>query len=341
MRFQREEPVEKELLIDVHWCGVCHSDLHQARDEWGNTQWPCVPGHEIIGVVRQAGPDASKFEEGDLVGVGCFCNSCRICEPCAISLEQYCEGPVGVLATYNGPMNPPGPKNPGADNIYGLDNTFGGYSNAVVVDEDFVLRIPPQLDPGRAAPILCAGVTTYSPLRHWGVGPEQKVGVVGFGGLGHMATKLAKAMGAEVVVFTRTPAKEVDARAMGASDVVIEGDAEAAAKHELSFDFILSTAPTAHDINPYLKLLKREATLCLVGALEPMPKVDNSQVAFHRRSVAGSLVGGLAETQEVLDFCAERRLQPDIEQIRMETINEAFDRMKAGDVRYRFVIDMR
>ena len=341
MSFTRRAPMGRELLIDVAWCGVCHSDLHQARDEWGNTQWPCVPGHEIIGTVREAGPDASKFRAGDRVGVGCFCNSCRVCEPCRSGLEQYCEGPVGVLATYNGPMNPAGENNPGANNIYGLDNTFGGYSNAVVIDEDFVLRIPEGLDPARAAPILCAGVTTWSPLRNWNVTGGDKVGVIGLGGLGHMATKLAVAMGAEVVVFTRTPEKEQDARAMGAIDVVVGDDEEALRKHLLSFDFILSTAPSAHDINPYIRLLKRDATLCLVGALEPMVPVDNAQVAFHRRNVAGSLVGGLRETQEVLDFCAEHGVQPDVEPVRMDAINGAFERMSKGDVRYRFVIDMR
>lgn len=341
MRFARKAPKGRELLIDVAWCGVCHSHLQQARDEWGNTQWLCVPGHEIIGTVRAAGPEASKFSEGDTVGVGCFCNSCRVCEPCRSGLEQYCEGPVGVLATYNGPMNPAGENNPGAENIYGLDNTFGGYSDAVVIDEDFVLRIPEALDPARAAPILCAGVTTYSPLRNWNVTQGDKVGVVGLGGLGHMAAKLAAAMGAEVVVFTRTQEKVRDALAMGAVDVVVGDDADALRKHALSFDFILSTAPSSHDINPYIRLLKRDATLCLVGALEPMAPVDNSQVAFHRRSVAGSLVGGLRETQEALDFCAEHDVQPDVEHIPISAINNAFDRMQKGDVRYRFVIDMR
>jgi alcohol dehydrogenase (NADP+) len=340
MRFERNEPGQGEVRIEVKFCGVCHSDLHQVRNEWGNTVWPCLPGHEIVGEVSAVGPGVTRYKLGDRVGVGCLVNSCRTCEPCREHLEQYCEGPVGPLATYNGPMNPPGKKNPGATNIYGVDNTFGGYSNVVVVHEDFVLRIPDSLDPAHAAPILCAGVTTFSPMRHWGVKAGDKVGIVGLGGLGHMAVKLAKALGAEVTVFT-TRADKVDAaHKLGADQVIREDDAQAMSEPLLSFDFILSTVPQKHDINAYIKLLKRDRTLVLVGALEPMAPVDNSQVAFHRRSVAGSLIGGIAETQEVLDFCAEHGIAPDIQTIRAENINEAFEKMQAGEVRFRYVIDM-
>lgn len=327
--FERQEPGATDVQIEILYCGVCHSDLHQIRDEWHNTVYPCLPGHEIVGRVVKVGAEVTKFKEGDLAGVGCMVNSCQSCPPCKEGLEQYCEGPKGWTATYNGPQKPDG------------TNTFGGYSNNIVVTENFVLKVPDNLDLKAVAPLLCAGITTYSPLRHWQVGPGQKVGVVGLGGLGHMAIKLAKAMEASVTVFTTSPEKEADARRLGADDVVLSTDKDMMSKHELSFDFILNTIPTSHDINPYVNLLKRDATLTLVGALEPLePGLNNSQVAFHRRSVAGSLIGGIAETQEVLDFCAEHGIVSDVEMIPIQQINESYERMLKGDVRYRFVIDM-
>lgn len=326
-KFERNVPGSNEVQIDILYCGVCHSDLHQVRNEWQNTVYPCLPGHEIVGRVTKVGQNVTKFKEGDLAGVGCMINSCQQCEPCRTGEQQYCEGPHSWTATYNGPMKPDG------------SNTFGGYSNNIIVRENFVLKIPSNLDIHAVAPLLCAGITTYSPLRHWKVNAGQKVGVVGIGGLGHMAIKLAKAMGAHVVAFTTSPEKEADARRFGAEDVVISTNEEAMQKHASSFDFILSTIPTKHDINPYVQLLKRDSTLALVGALEPLEPLDNSQVAFHRRSVAGSLIGGIAETQEVLDFCAEHGIVADVEIIPIQKINEAFERMNKGDVKYRFVID--
>lgn len=328
IEFDRHEPGAQDVQIDILYCGVCHSDLHQVRDEWHNTVYPCLPGHEIVGRVMKIGQQVTKFKEGDLVGVGCMIDSCQQCEPCHAQEEQYCEGPKGWTATYNGPLKPDG------------SNTFGGYSNTIVVRDNFVLKVPEGLDIKAVAPLLCAGVTTYSPLRHWQVKAGQQVGVVGLGGLGDMAVKLATAMGARVVVFTTSPEKEADIRRLGAEDVVLSTDKEAMQKYASSFDFILSTVPTKHDINPYIQLLKRDATFVLVGALEPLEPIDHSQVAFHRRSIAGSLIGGIAETQEVLDFCAEHGILPDVEMIPIQQINEAYERMLKGDVKYRFVIDM-
>jgi alcohol dehydrogenase (NADP+) len=328
LEFDRHEPGAHDVQIDVLYCGVCHSDIHQVRDEWHNTVYPCLPGHEIVGRVIKIGQNVTKFKEGDLAGVGCMIDSCQQCNPCHVGEEQYCEGPNGWTATYNGPMKPDG------------SNTFGGYSNTIVVKENFVLKVPESLETKAVAPLLCAGVTTYSPLRHWQVKAGQRVGVVGLGGLGDMAVKLATAMGAHVVAFTTSPEKEKDMRQLGAEDVVISTDKESMQKYISSFDFILSTIPTKHDINPYIQLLKRDATLVLVGALEPLEPIDHSQVAFYRRSIAGSLIGGIAETQEVLDFCAEHSIVPDVEMIPIQQINEAYERMIRGDVKYRFVIDM-
>lgn len=329
LKVKRQEPRVNDVQIEILYCGVCHSDLHQVRNEWQNTVYPCLPGHEIVGRVVKVGSAVTKFKEGDLAGVGCMIDSCQSCAPCKEGLEQYCEGPKGWTATYNGPQKPDG------------TNTFGGYSNNIVVNEKFVLRVPENLDLEAVAPLLCAGITTYSPLRHWNVSPSQKVGVVGLGGLGHMAIKLAKAMGATVTVFTTSPEKEADARRLGADDVVLSTDQDVMGQHALSFDFILSTIPTSHDINPYVNLLKRDATLTLVGALEPLePGLNNGQVAFHRRSIAGSSIGGIAETQEVLDFCGEHGIIADVEVIPIQHINEAYERMLNGEVRYRFVIDM-
>ncbi len=336
--FEREDPKPNEVEIEVLFCGVCHSDIHQVKNEWGNTVYPCLPGHEVVGRVKTAGSGVTRHKVGDLVGVGCMIDSCRACAHCKAGEENYCEGPNSWLATYNGPMVP-AKGAPGGENSYGRDNTYGGYSSNVVVPEDFVLKIPAGLKPEVAAPILCAGVTTYSPMKHWGVKAGQTVGVLGLGGLGHMATKLAKAMGAEVVVFTSTKEKLEEAQRLGATGV-LEKDADGLAAHKASLDFILSTIPEKHDINPFLPLLKHDGTLVLVGALEPMAPVNNQAVAFHRYSVGGSLIGSIAETQEVLDFCAEHGIGPDIEIIDIADVNDAYKKVEEGEVRFRYVIDM-
>lgn len=319
----------EDVAIDILYCGVCHSDIHQAANDWGNTIYPCVPGHEIVGRVAATGASVTKHSVGDTVAVGCMIDSCGACESCRAGLEQYCEGPVGATLTYNGPVKPDG------------SNTFGGYSNHIVVKESFVLKVPENLDTKAVAPILCAGVTTYSPLKHWNVGAGQKVGVIGFGGLGHMGVKIARAMGAEVTVFSTTKEKEADAKKFGATDFVLWEDADAMAKFELKFDFLLDTIPYEHDINQFVKLLKRDATLAVVGLLLPFPAPTNNQeIAFHRRNVSGSLIGGIAETQEVLDFCAEHNILPAVEMIAIEDINDAHKRVKNNEVHYRYVIDI-
>ena len=325
-RFDRRDPGPKDVQIDFIYCGVCHSDLHQARNEWHNTVYPCIPGHEIVGRVTAVGGEVSKFKVGDLAGVGCMVDSCRTCENCRDGLEQYCNN--GFTGTYNGP-----------DKVSG-GMTFGGYSKAVVVDQDFVLRIPENLDLKGVAPLLCAGITTYSPLRHWKVTKGQKVGVVGLGGLGHMAVKIAHAMGAEVYLFTTSPGKAEDAKRLGATDIILSKDAEAVAKHAELFDFIIDTVSADHDVNGYLNALKRDGTFCQVGAPTDPLKVAAFSVIWKRRQFAGSLIGGIAETQEMLDFCAEHGITSDIEMIKMADIETAYERMVKSDVKYRFVIDM-
>ena len=332
MDIERRPPQADELQIDILYCGVCHSDVHQVRNDWANTIYPCVPGHEIVGRVTQVGSSVTKFNVGDTVGVGCMIDSCGQCHPCHDGEEQYCEGPVSWTATYNGYMKPSG------DGY----NTFGGYSTAVVVKESFVLRIPDSLDVSKAAPILCAGITTYSPLRHWNVKPGDKVAIVGLGGLGHMAVKLARAMGAEVTAITHTEDKQSAAEALGAHEVLIEGDKDAMKAHESTFDLILNTIPDKYDLNPYVKLLKLDGTFVAVGVLGPFAlPTNNMEVAMHRRSVAGSVIGGIAETQEVLDFCAEHSILPDVEVIPIQDINKAYSRMLDEDIQFRFVIDMQ
>ncbi len=340
--FEREEPKPNEVEIEVLFCGVCHSDIHQVKNEWSNTVYPCLPGHEIVGRVRNAGASVTRHKMGDLVGVGCMIDSCHQCEPCRSGEENYCEGPNSWLATYNGPMVPK-KKSPDGTNHYGRDNTYGGYSTSVVVREDFVLKIPATLKPEVAAPILCAGVTTFSPMRHWGVKAGDKVGIIGFGGLGDMAAKLAKAMGAEVVLFTTTKEKLEEATRLGVT-AVLEGDLKAerdpANPHTSSFDFMLSTIPEKTDLNPFLPLLKRNASLVVVGALEPLSPMNNMQTAGHRNSVGGSLIGSIKETQEVLDFCAKHGIGPDIQVIDIADINDAYEKVEKGEVRFRFVIDI-
>jgi uncharacterized zinc-type alcohol dehydrogenase-like protein len=324
--FQRRDPREDDVEIEILYGGVCHSDLHQARNEWSNSVYPCVPGHEIVGRVTRVGSAVSTFREGDLAGVGCMVDSCRECDSCREGLEQFCE--PRFIATYNG-----------EDKISG-GHTFGGYSSHIVVDKDYVLRIPEGLDLAGVAPLLCAGITTYSPLRRWGVSKGQKVGIVGLGGLGHMAVKLAHAMGAYVVLFTTSPGKTEDAKRLGADEVVVSKDADAMASQTESFDFILDTVSAAHDINTYLGLLKRDRTLVQVGVPEKPLTLSVFSVVWRRRSLAGSLIGGIAETQEMLDFCAEHGITSDIEMIPMSEINTAYERMLKSDVKYRFVIDM-
>ena len=339
LEIERAEAGLNEVQIDVLYCGVCHSDIHQVENDWGNTVYPCMPGHEIVGRVVAVGDGVTRHTIGDLVGVGCMIDSCRLCEPCREGDEHHCEGPNSWLATYNGPMIPAAKAETG-ENMYGADNTFGGYSSTIVVNEDFVLKVPEGLPIEAAAPILCAGVTTFSPMRHWGVKHGHKVGIVGLGGLGHMAVKLARAMGADVTVFTTDKDKIEPARALGASNVVIEGDKTAFKELELSFDFILSTVPEKHQVDPFIGLLRRNATYCAVGALDQMPGYNNQALIMHRRTLAGSLIGSIQETQDVLDFCAEHDIAPDVEVIAIQDVNDAYKRVKKEDVRFRYVIDM-
>ncbi|WAJ36530.1 NAD(P)-dependent alcohol dehydrogenase [Pseudomonas sp. GOM7] len=315
-----------DIAIDILYCGVCHSDLHTARNEWKNTLYPSVPGHEIVGKISAVGSNVSAFQVGEIAGVGCMVDSCQHCASCGEGLEQYCEN--GFTGTYNGP-------------VFGGENTFGGYSQRIVVDQRFVLRISHTDNLAAVAPLLCAGITTYSPLRQWKVGPGQKVGIVGLGGLGHMGVKIAAAIGAHVVLFTTSPNKREDALRLGASEVVVSKNAEEMAAHLNSFDFILNTVAAPHDLNPFLNLLKRDATMTLVGAPESAhPSPDVFGLIFKRRRLAGSLIGGIAETQEMLDFCAKHDIVSDIEMIAMQDINQAYERMLKSDVKYRFVIDM-
>lgn len=316
-----------DVQIDIAYCGVCHSDLHQARSEWGGTIYPCVPGHEIVGHVSAVGSEVSRFKVGDAVGVGCMVDSCQRCDACADGLEQFCTN--GMTGTYNART----PDAPG--------HTLGGYSARIVVDHKFVLNIRhPAEQLAAVAPLLCAGITTYSPLRHWKAGPGKKVGIVGIGGLGHMGIKLAHAMGAHTVAFTTSDSKRQDAIGLGADEVVISRDKDDMKKHVGSFDFILNTVATSHNLDVFTRLLKRDGTLCLVGVPEhPHPSPDVSALIFRRASIAGSLIGGIAETQEMLDFCAEKNIVADIEMIRIQDIDTAYDRMQNNDVKYRFVID--
>ncbi|MCH4565337.1 NAD(P)-dependent alcohol dehydrogenase [Halomonas sp. EGI 63088] len=325
--FERRQPRPDDVAIEILYCGVCHSDLHFARNDWGMTRYPIVPGHEIVGRVTAVGNEVSRFGVGDLVGVGCMVDSCRHCQPCRDGVEQFCL--EGFTMTY------------GSDDRQDGSFTQGGYSDNIVVSEHFVLRMPKGLDLASAAPILCAGITTYSPLKHYGVKAGHQVGVIGMGGLGHMGVKLAKALGAEVTVFTRSEAKVEEARRHGADHVVVSTDPAQMEAVAETFDFMLDTVPVQHDLNPYLAALKYDGTHILVGLLDPIePAVEGFNLVFKRRVLAGSLIGGIPETQELLDFCAEHGISCDVEMIDIQEINTAFDRMEKGDVRYRFVIDM-
>jgi uncharacterized zinc-type alcohol dehydrogenase-like protein len=322
----RREPTPSDVAIDILYCGVCHSDLHQARNEWKNTIYPCVPGHEIVGKVTKVGSAVKKFKVGDLAAVGCMVDSCRQCGPCKGGTEQFCE--KMCTFTYNG-----------ADKHSG-GVTYGGYSESIVVDEAFTLKVPAKMDLAATAPLLCAGITTYSPLRHWKAGPGKKVGIIGLGGLGHMGVKFAHAFGAHTVLFTTSPRKIADGKRLGADEVVVSSNASEMAKHASSFDFILDCVSAEHDINAYLSLLKLDGTLAIVGAPEkPLPVVVFNLI-LPRRHFAGSAIGGIPETQEMLDFCAAHNLACDIETIKIQDINAAYDRLLKGDVKYRFVIDM-
>jgi len=323
---QRRDPTPHDVEIQILFCGVCHTDLHITRNDWKGTTYPCVPGHEIIGRVTKAGAHVKKFKVGDTVGVGCMVDSCRACTNCQEGFEQFCE--KGTIFTYNAPDK----------HLGGM--TYGGYSESVVVDEAFVLNIPKNLDLAAAAPLLCAGITTYSPLRHHGVGQGKKVGIVGLGGLGHMGVKLAKAFGAHVVVFTTSAGKTQDAIRLGADEVVNSRNADEMARHASSFHFILDTVAAKHDINAYLQLLKRDGTLTQVGVPAEPLDVQVFNLIVNRRSFTGSLIGGIAETQEMLDFCGQHNITSDIELIPIQKINEAYERLLKSDVKYRFVIDM-
>ncbi|MBC6696918.1 NAD(P)-dependent alcohol dehydrogenase [Hymenobacter sp. BT190] len=331
MEIERQAPKADEVHIDILYCGVCHSDLHQVKNDWHNTIYPCVPGHEVVGRIDAVGSAVTKFRVGDLVGVGCMIDSCGTCPSCQQKEEHYCEGPVSWTATYNGYMKPQNKD----------FNTFGGYSTNMTVKEDFVLRIPESLDLKAVAPILCAGITTYSPLKHWNVGPGKSVAVVGIGGLGHMGVQLARALGATVTAITRDKAKLEDAKKLGAHEVLLSTDADAMKAHELKFDFILITIPDAFELNDYVTLAKRDGVITTVGLLGPYKSaLNNQEVAMHRRTIAGSIIGSIAETQEVLDFCAQHQILPEVEMIRMQDINKAYDKMKDEEVRFRYVIDM-
>lgn len=326
LNIQRRKPTPHDVEIEILFCGVCHSDLHTARNEWHGTIYPCVPGHEIVGKIVSIGGHVTKFKVGDLAAVGCLVDSCRECDYCKEDLEQYCE--QGNTGTYNSP-----------DKYLGT-RTYGGYSQSIVVDENYVLRVPSNLDLAATAPLLCAGITTYSPLKHWNVGPGKKVGIVGLGGLGHMGVKLAKAMGAEVIVFTTSSSKIEDAKRLGADDVVLSKDEEQMKRYAGKLHFVLDAVSAQHDVNAYLKQLRVDGSLVLVGAPEhPLP-VEAFSLLPNRRNFAGSAIGGIAETQEMLDFCGEHNIVSDIEMINMQDINEAYERLLKGDVKYRFVIDM-
>jgi len=325
--FTPRTPRTNDVVIDILYCGVCHSDIHQTRNEWSNSVFPMVPGHEIIGRVNSIGADVTDFKPGDMVGVGCMVDSCQHCDACLADLEVYCEN--NCTQTYND-----------KDRHDGMP-TFGGYSKSITVSDKFVLHLPEGLDPKSAAPLLCAGITSYSPLRHWKVGPGSKVAVIGLGGLGHMGLKFAKAFGADVTLFTRSAAKEDEARQLGADNVVLSTDPEAMEAAARSFDFILDTVPNAHDLNPYLATLKLDGTLSVVGQLTAFdPAIHAVNLIVGRKSISGSAIGGIAETQEMLNFCAEHGITCDVEMINIQDINAAYERVIKSDVRYRFVIDM-
>jgi uncharacterized zinc-type alcohol dehydrogenase-like protein len=324
--FERREPGPKDVVVEIEFSGICHSDIHQVRDEWGGSIYPMVPGHEIVGHVTAIGSEVTKFKVGDRAGVGVMVDSCRVCENCLAEAQPYCE--KGMVPTYNG-------------KTYEGEMTFGGYANNIVCDEKYTFTISDKLDLAAVAPLLCAGITTYSPLKHWNVGPGMKVGVVGLGGLGHMALKFAHSFGAHVVQFTTSAGKAEDAKKLGADEVVVTRDADAMKAHARSLDFIIDCVSAPHDINAYLGLLRLNGTLCLVGLPEVPMEVSAFAMVTDRRSLSGSMIGGMAETQEMLDYCAEHGIVSDIELTTVQKLPEAYERVVKGDVKYRFVIDMK
>ena len=326
MNIKRRDILDDDVEIDITYCGVCHSDIHTVHNDWGNAVYPMIPGHEIIGRVTAIGADVSDFEEGQLVGVGCLVDSCQSCASCNDNLEQFCEN--GATMTY------------GSKDKHMDDHTHGGYTTSIVVNKEFVLHIPENLEEKAVAPLLCAGITTFSPLNNWKVKKGDKVGVIGLGGLGHMGVKFANAMGAHVVMITTSPGKADDAERLGAHEVLISKDTDDMKKHANSFDFILNTIPVGHEMDPYINLLKRDATMVLVGSVEPLDPFNGGGLIMGRKRIAGSLIGGIKETQEMLDFCGEHDIVSDIELIDMKDINTAFERVMDNDVKYRFVIDM-
>lgn len=330
--FDRPDLKQDEVLIEIQYCGVCHSDVHQVKNEWKNTIYPCLPGHEIIGVVKQAGAMVAKFKIGDRVGVGCMIDSCHSCPSCVEGLEQYCESETGFLATYNSHQRKPSKEH----------HTFGGYADNIVVKEDFVLNIPESLDSATAAPLLCAGVTTYSPMKHWNVGVGTKIGIIGIGGLGQMAIKIARALGAEVTAITTNEEKKHVALSLGAKNTINSSSDVEMSQNLNSLDFILSTIPQTHDANIYFPLLKRDGVLTIVGCIAPLKNpLDLSKILIDRKSLGTSLIGGIAETQEILEFCAEHLISSDIELISIDQINEAFTQIDKGEIPFRYVIDMK
>lgn len=326
MQIDRREPTADDVHIKIKYCGICHSDIHTVRNDWGGSKYPVVPGHEIVGEVLEVGDNVKNFKKGDLVGVGCMVDSCQECDSCKENLEQFCEN--GSTMTYNG-----------KDKHLG-GHTFGGYSETIVVDQNFVLKVPENLDPKAVAPLLCAGITTFSPLNYWNVKEEHKVGIIGLGGLGHMGIKFAHAMGAHTVMITTSPKKAEDAKRLGADDVLLSKKEEDMKKHAGSFDFLLNTVPVGHDADPYINLLKRDGTMVFVGALQPLEPITGAGLIIGRKRLAGSLIGGIKETQEMLDFCGEHNIVSDIEMTDMASVNDAYERVVDGDVKYRFVIDM-
>lgn len=327
--FERREPLSKDVVIDILYCGICHSDIHFVKNDWGMTQYPIVPGHEIVGRINSVGTEVTKFKIGDLVGVGCIVDSCGHCSSCKESEEHHCEN--GYTMTFGSEDKKSGTRH---------KLTLGGYSEKLTIDENYVLRIPDNLDLASAAPLLCAGITTYSPLKKWGVKPGQKIGVIGLGGLGHIAVKFAHAMGAKVVMITTSPEKGADAKKLGADEVLLSKDDAAMAAAANSFDFLLNTIPVGHDVNPYLWLLKRDCTMVIVGSFEALTAVSGIPLILKRTSLSGSVIGGIAETQEMLDFCGTHNITCDIEKIGFDYVNQAYDRTVKGDVKYRFVLDI-
>ncbi len=324
---ERRPVAANDVQIAIEHCGVCHTDIHFVNNDWGMTNYPVVPGHEIVGRVTEVGSAVSKFKVGDRAAIGCLVDSCGVCSNCENGHEQYCLN--GFTATYNSETKDPG------------GFTYGGYSQSIVAQESFVLKVPDSLKGPGIAPLLCAGITTYSPLRNWQIGPESKVGVIGLGGLGHMGVKFSHALGAHTTMITSSEQKGEDARLLGADEVLLSSSLDALAKEAGSFDFLLNTIPVNHDLTPYLELLKTNGTMCVVGAVEPLSQVNAAQLIFGRRSLAGSLIGGIAETQEMLDFCGKKQILSDVEVISINQINDAYERMQKRDIKYRFVIDLK